>query len=91
MGRVTKISSEVEIVEDYLDGKIRIINKSIELGVSTISIWKWIQKYKTFVAHGLIRNKKNTVYKSYIKLKTVKDYLSDYEYVYAIIFNLQVF
>ncbi|MBP3916083.1 hypothetical protein [Clostridium sp.] len=46
MGRISKILPEVKIkvVEDYLDGKISIINKSIELGVSTISIWKWIQK-----------------------------------------------
>ena len=46
MGRISKILPEVKIkvVEDYLDGKISIINKSIELGVSTISIWKWNQK-----------------------------------------------
>ena len=47
MGRISKILPEVKIkvVEDYLDGKISIINKSIELGVSTISIWKWHRGY----------------------------------------------
>ena len=78
MGRISKISAEVKIktAKDYLDGKVSIINKSTELGVSTITIWKWIQKYKTFGPLGLIRSEKNTIYKSDIKSKAVEDYLS---------------
>lgn len=64
MGRKEKISPSIKIkvVEDYLDGRISMTNKAAELGVSSTSIRRWINKYKSLGPNGLITNPKNTIY-----------------------------
>ena len=78
MGRKEKISPSIKIkvVEDYLDGRISMTNKAAELGVSSTSIRRWINKYKSLGPNGLITNPKNTIYENDVKLKAITDYLS---------------
>ena len=78
MGRKEKIlpSIKIQVVEDYLNGRISIIKKAVELGVSTTSIRRWINKYKSLGPQGLITSTKNTIYENDIKLKAIKDYLT---------------
>ena len=47
MGRKEKMlpSIKIQVVEDYLNGRISIIKKAVELGVSDTSIRRLVKKY----------------------------------------------
>lgn len=76
MVRKAKTSPEIKIkiVEDYLEGKISILNAAAKLGLYPSSIEGWVRKYRTFGPEGLRTNNKNTYYNPELKLRAVTDY-----------------
>ena len=78
MGRKSKISHEIkiQIVEDYLAGKISLQSTAIKLGVNRTVVDGWIRKYKAFGREGLINKGYNSSYSSEIKTQAVIDYLN---------------
>lgn len=79
MGRKSKIPDEIkiQIVEDYLSGKISLQSAAIKLGVNRTAVDGWVRKYKTFGKEGLINQKYNSSYSPEIKTKAVIDYLDE--------------
>ena len=77
MGRKSKISHEIkiQIVEDYLAGKISLQSTAKKLGVNRTAVDGWIRKYKAFGREGLINKRYNSSYSSEIKTQAVIDYL----------------
>lgn len=78
MGRKAKIlpKIKIQVVRDYLEGKISISEIARELGVGKTAIKSWIRKYKTFGLDGLITTDKNTYYTSELKLQAVSDFIN---------------
>ncbi|MBE6051748.1 MAG: transposase [Clostridium sp.] len=78
MGRKSKISDEIkiQIVEDYLAGKISLQRTAIKLGINQTAIAGWIRKYKAFGKEGLVNKKYNSSYSPEIKTQAVIDYLN---------------
>ena len=78
MGRKSKISYEIkiQIVEDYLAGKISLRSAATKLGVNPTAVDGWIRKYKTFGKEGLVNKGYNSSYSSEIKTQAVIDYLN---------------
>ena len=78
MGRKSKISHEIkiQIVEDYLAGKISLQSTATKLGVNRTVVDGWIRKYKAFGREGLINKGYNSSYSSEIKTQAVIDYLN---------------
>ena len=81
MGRKSKISHEIkiQIVEDYLAGKISLQSTATKLGVNRTVVDGWIRKYKAFGREGLINKGYNSSYSSEIKIQAVIDYLNGKE------------
>lgn len=78
MGRKSKISHEIkiQIVEDYLAGKISLQSTATKLGVNRTVVDGWIRKYKAFGREGLINKGYTSSYSSEIKTQAVIDYLN---------------
>ena len=78
MGRKSKISHEIklQIVEDYLAGKISLQSTAKKLGVNWTAVDGWIRKYKAFGREGLINKRYNSSYSSEIKTQAVIDHLN---------------
>lgn len=77
MGRKGKFSAleKQDAIEAYLTGKRCISQICRDMKVDRHSFYKWLQKYKTFGADGLITVKKNKYYSESIKEKALRDYL----------------
>ena len=76
MGRKMKILSEIkiEVVKEYLAGKISVQQIAYQLQVSDFAVEEWIRRYKAFGVDGLIPKSKNKYYSPEIKLQAVTDY-----------------
>lgn len=78
MGRKAKISYEIKIdtVKRCLAGTTTVNHEASLLGVSYLSISKWISLYQCQGENGLITQSKNVVYSTITKLNAVEDYLN---------------
>ena len=79
MSRKSKIDPivKVEIVEQYLNGKIGLKQACRKLGVNYQSIRSWISIYKCNGPSGLLNQSKNKHYSKELKLSAVNDYLNE--------------
>jgi transposase-like protein len=73
----SKIPYEIklQVIEDYLAGKITPIQIKNKIGVNKATIFKWVAKYKALGLEGLMDTSKNTSYPTELKLHAVLDYL----------------
>ena len=73
-----KVSYEkkVEIVRDYLDGRVGYKESIQRANNSAASFRHWVHLYKGNGAAGLLPNSRNKVYPEDTKWKAVQEYLS---------------
>ena len=78
MSRTAKVeaSKKLQIVEEYLSGKISRSEAGRKSGVDGATVGKWASRYKAEGAEGLIAAAKNKTYTKETKLFAVIDYLS---------------
>jgi len=78
MSRTAKVeaSEKLQIVEEYLSGKISRSEAGRKSGVDGTTVSKWTSRYKAEGVEGLITSAKNKSYTKETKLFAVMDYLS---------------
>ena len=67
---------KVEIVRDYLDGRVGYKESIRRANNSAASFRHWVHLYKGNGAAGLLPNSRNKVYPEDTKWKAVQEYLS---------------
>ena len=92
MERKTKILSEIkiEVVKEYLSGKISVGQIAYQLQVSSFSVEEWIRKYKAFGVDGLISNSRNKHYSHELKIKAITDYINGEGSLYDICIRYKI-
>ena len=71
-----EVSEKIQIVEEYLSGKVGAAEAGRKLEVDIKTIKTWASRYKSEGVNGLIPAKRNRIYSREIKISAVLDYLS---------------
>lgn len=67
---------KLKVVEKYLSGQLGCKEASRIAGVDTVTIRRWVNRYKAEGPTGLLSSAQNRSYSRETKLAAVQDYLS---------------
>jgi len=78
MGRIKSVPYEQKLVavQEYLSGQISILKIASEYNLNKSSVKRWVRKYKTFGAKGLMETHTNTIYSEELKMNAILDYIN---------------
>lgn len=78
MSQEGRVSTEekIRLVEQYLQGKIRLSEALEAAGVKQASFQQWVARYESEGAQGLIPTSTKRVYSPEMKIAAVEDYLA---------------